>query len=149
MKCLKNLVVAKRASKDRLLKLTHVRQTMLVSSARPLSSNGNRIAELSATSETLKDQLKTEKQRNLKLGQYTRKDNIRLLFVQEEDEENTEEVFIKCLTEMGVYNPDMKFHAVHRVGRPRGKQEEEAMTANQTTTLGTSFQDLSAVKTEI
>ena len=22
---------------------------------------------------------------------------------------------------MGVYNPDMKFHAVHLVGRPRGK----------------------------
>ena len=36
MKCLTNLVVAKRASKDRLLKLSHVRQTMLVSFARPL-----------------------------------------------------------------------------------------------------------------
>ena len=35
MKCLKNLVVAKRASKDRLLKLSHVRQTMSVSFARP------------------------------------------------------------------------------------------------------------------
>ena len=62
-----------------------------------------------------------EKQRNLKLEQYTRKENIRLLFVKEEDEKNTEEVFMKCLTEMGVYNPEMKFHAVHRVGRPRGK----------------------------
>ena len=28
MECLKNLVVAKRESKDRLLKLSHVRQTM-------------------------------------------------------------------------------------------------------------------------
>ena len=58
-----------------------------------LSSNGNRIAELSATSETLKDQLNAEKQRNLKLEQHTRKENIRLLFVKDEDEENTEEVF--------------------------------------------------------
>ena len=45
--------------------------------------------------------------------------------MKEENEENTEEVFIKCLTEMGVYsrvyNLDMKFHAVHCVGRPRGK----------------------------
>ena len=45
--------------------------------------------------------------------------------MKEEDEENTEEVFIKCPMEMGVYNPDMKFHAVHCVGKPRGKQEEE------------------------
>ena len=35
MKCLTNLVVAKRTSKDRLLKLSHVRQRMLVSFARP------------------------------------------------------------------------------------------------------------------
>ena len=41
--------------------------------------------------------------------------------MKEDDEENTEEVFIKCLTEMGAYNPDMKFHAVHRVGRTREK----------------------------
>ena len=37
MKCLKKLLVAKRTSKDMLLKLSHVRQTMLVSFARPLS----------------------------------------------------------------------------------------------------------------
>ena len=36
MKCLKNLVVAKRACKDMLLKLSHVRQAVLVSFARPL-----------------------------------------------------------------------------------------------------------------
>ena len=36
VKCLKNLVVAKRARKDRLLKPSHVRQTMLVSFTRPL-----------------------------------------------------------------------------------------------------------------
>ena len=41
--------------------------------------------------------------------------------MKEEDDEKTAEVFIKCLTEVGVYNPDMKFHAVHCVGRPRGK----------------------------
>ena len=35
MKCLKKLVVAKRASKDRELKVSRVRQTMLVSFARP------------------------------------------------------------------------------------------------------------------
>ena len=86
-----------------------------------LTSNGKRTAELSATCETLKDQLNAGKQRNLKLEQYSRRENIRLLFVKEDDEENTEEVFIKCLTEMGVYNPDMKFHSVHRVGRTRGK----------------------------
>ena len=35
MKCLKKLVAAKRASKDRKLKVSHVRQTMLVSFTRP------------------------------------------------------------------------------------------------------------------
>ena len=43
-----------------------------------------------------------------------------------EDKENTDEVFMKCLTEMGVYNPDMKFHAVHCVGRPHGKTRGES-----------------------
>ena len=40
MKCLKNLVVAKRASKDMLFKLFHVRQALLVSFARPLDPPG-------------------------------------------------------------------------------------------------------------
>ena len=41
--------------------------------------------------------------------------------MKEEDEENREQAFIEFLTEMGGYNPDMKFHTVHPVGRPRGK----------------------------
>ena len=41
MKCLKNLVVAKRESNERLLKLSHVRQTMLVSLVRPLNFREN------------------------------------------------------------------------------------------------------------
>ena len=69
----------------------------------------------------MKDELNAEKQRSLKMEQYSQRENIRLLFVKEEDEENTEEVFVKCLAEMGVYNPDMKFHAVHHVGRLQGK----------------------------
>ena len=69
--------------------------------------------------------------------------------MKEEDEESMEDiVFIKCLTEMGVCNPDMKFHAVPRVSRLREKQEEEAIEANQTT-FGISLQDLSSVNTEI
>ena len=52
------------------------------------SSNDNRMAEPSATYETLKDQVNAEKQHNLKLEQYTRRDDIMLLFVEEEDEEN-------------------------------------------------------------
>ena len=68
--------------------------------------------------------------------------------MKEEDKENMEEVFVKCLTEMGVYNPDMKFHAIHRVGRPQEKQEEEAIEANHTT-FGISLQNLSAINTEI
>ena len=49
--------------------------------------------------------------------------------MKEEDKENMEEVFIKCLTEMGVRNPHMKFHAVHHVGRPWGKTRGETYSS--------------------
>ena len=72
----------------------------------------------------LKDQLKVEKDRNVKLEQYTRRENIRLLNVAEGEDEDTEELFIKVLVEMGIETHDIKFHAVHRVGPPRDQRRK-------------------------
>ena len=73
---------------------------------------------LKATVKSLKTELELQRQRNIKLEQYTRRENIRLLFVEEQPEENTEALFIRILTEMKVYRPSMQFHAVHR--QPNG-----------------------------
>ena len=54
---------------------------------------------------SLKTELGLPKQRNIKLEQYTQRENIRLLFVEEQPEENTEALFIRILTEMKVYRP--------------------------------------------
>ena len=73
---------------------------------------------LKATVKSLKTELELQKQRNIKLEQYTHRENIRLLFVEQQPEENTEALFIRILTEMKVCRPSMQFHAVHR--QPNG-----------------------------
>ena len=50
----------------------------------------------------LKEQVKKERERNTRLEQYTRRENIRLLNVKETEDENIEALFKKVLTEMGV-----------------------------------------------
>ena len=72
----------------------------------------------------LKDQLKVEKDRNVKLEQYTRCENICLLNVAEGEDEDTEQLFIKVLVEMGIEVHDIKFHAVHRVSPPRDQRRK-------------------------
>ena len=70
----------------------------------------------------LKDQSKVEKDRNVK--QYTRRENIRLLNVAEGEDEDTEQLFIKVLVEMGIGAHDIKFNAVHRVGPPSDQKRK-------------------------
>ena len=72
----------------------------------------------------LKDQLKVEKNRNVKLEQYTCHENICLLNVAEREDEGTEQLFVKVLVEMGIEVHDTKFHAVRRVG-PRRDQRRK------------------------
>ena len=64
----------------------------------------------------LKRQVKKERDRNTRLEQYTRRENIRLLNVKETEDENTEALFKKVLTGMGVNVDGLRFHAVRRVG---------------------------------
>ena len=84
-----------------------------------IALHAQEIAPLKSACVTLKDEVNLQRQKNLQLEKYTRRENIRLLYVEEKNEEDTEELFIRCLTEMNVYDPQMRFHAVHRIGQQR------------------------------
>ena len=85
-----------------------------------MESSQKDMENLRATVKSLKTELELQKQRNIKLEQYTRRENIRLLFVEEQSEENTEALFIRILTETKVDRPSMQFHAVRR--QPNGER---------------------------
>ena len=70
-----------------------------------MESSQQDMENLKVTVKFLKTELELQKQRTIKLEQYTRRENIRLLFVEEQPEENTEALFIRILTEMKVYRP--------------------------------------------
>ena len=70
---------------------------------------------------SLKDQLKVEREKNVKLEQYTRRENLRFLNVQETEEENKEQLFTQIITEMGIEVQNMNFHAIHSVGPPKNR----------------------------
>ena len=59
-----------------------------------MESSQQDIENLKATVKSLKTELGSQKQRNIRLEQYTRRENIRLLFIEEQPEENTEALFI-------------------------------------------------------
>ena len=80
----------------------------------------------------LKGQVKKERDRNTRLEQYTRRENIRLLNVKETEDENTEALFRKVLTEMGVNVDGLRFHAVHRVGPVREARQSLIAEKRQT-----------------
>ena len=85
-----------------------------------MESSQQDMEHLKATVKSLKTELELQKQRNIKLKQYTRRESIRLLFVEEQPEENTETLFIRILTEMKVCRPSMQFCAVHH--QPNGER---------------------------
>ena len=87
-----------------------------------IALHAQEIASLKSACATLKDDVNLQRQKSLQLERYTRRENIRLLYVEEKDDEDTEELFIRCLTEMNVYDPQMRFHAVHRVGQQRKRK---------------------------
>ena len=80
------------------------------------------IVSLKSVCATLKDEVNLQRQKNLQLERYTRRENSRLLYVEEKGDEDTEELFIRCLTEMNVYDPQMRFHAVHRVDQQQKRK---------------------------
>ena len=80
------------------------------------------VVKLKAEISNLKHKLEQERERNTKLEQYTRRENVRLLNVKESNDEDTKQVFQDVLTEMGIEITGMRFHAVHRVGLQRDQR---------------------------
>ena len=67
---------------------------------------------------TLEIQLKAETENNIKLEQYTRRENLRFNNIQEtEDEDCKTLIYYIIQNEMGIDTSNIGFHAVHRVGR--------------------------------
>ena len=83
-----------------------------------MAANEEEVTELRNEVQALKDKLEEEKQRDIRLEQYTRRENLKLLNMPER-EDKTEELFIEVLKEMGVYNENFRFHDVNQVPRKR------------------------------
>ena len=62
-----------------------------------MKGNSADIIGMKSEIQILKDQLKVENERNVKLERYTRRENIRLLNVAEGKDEDTVQLFIKVL----------------------------------------------------
>ena len=88
-----------------------------------MAENTHEINTMKSNYEVLQQEIQTLMRKNNDLEQYTRKENLRLLFVPEEDDENCEEVVVRCLTEIGINPASMNFHTVHRVGRRSLRQQ--------------------------
>ena len=87
-----------------------------------IALHAQEIASLKSACATLKDEVNLQRQKNLQLERYTRRENIRLLYAEEKNDEDTEELFIRCFTERNLYDPQIRFHALHRVGQQRKRK---------------------------
>ena len=67
----------------------------------------------------LKEKLKEQKQRNINLEAYTRSENLIFRNIPEGENEDTGEIIRKIVKdEMGLNVDSMRFHAIHRLGKP-------------------------------
>ena len=67
----------------------------------------------------LKEKLKEQKQRNINLEAYTRRENLIFRNIPEGENEDTGEIIRKIVKdEMSLNVDSMRFHAIHRLGKP-------------------------------
>lgn len=73
--------------------------------------------DLNKKIEVLENRLKAETENNIKLEQYTRRENLRFNNITEIEKEDCKTLIRSIIqNEMDIDNSDIKFHAVHRVG---------------------------------
>ena len=77
------------------------------------------IDQLDKTVKCLQASLEAEKRQRLLLDSYSRRENLRLVGIEENEGEDTEGLVHEILDQMGVLQESIKFHAVHRVGQKR------------------------------
>ncbi|XP_068724060.1 ribonuclease Y-like [Montipora capricornis] len=76
------------------------------------------IATLTEHIAQLEQQLKEEVENNIKLEQYTRRENLRFNNIKESEGENCKSVITNIIqNELGADVTQIRFHAVHRVGK--------------------------------
>ena len=82
-----------------------------------------------------KKEVETLKDRAIKQEDYSRRENLRIINVPEGEEEDNKECVKKVkdiLSELGVPQ-DIKFHAIHRAGRPKSAANESEEGARSAT----------------
>ena len=67
----------------------------------------------------LQAELESEKQKRLQLDFYSRRENLRLVGIKEEEGEEPEDVVREILQQMAVLRENLEFHVVHWVGEKR------------------------------
>ena len=72
--------------------------------------------ELDKQIKTFKAEMEVEKQKRIQLDMYSRRENLRLIGIQEKEQEDVEKIVRGILDEMGILWDNLEFHVVHRVG---------------------------------
>lgn len=81
-------------------------------------ANAYSIEEVNKRISDLEKQLKVEVEKNIKLEQYTRRENLRFNNINEEEEEDCRALIYDILQrDLELDTTSIKFHAVHRVGK--------------------------------
>ena len=84
------------------------------------------IDQLDKTVKSLQASLEAEKRRRLLLDSYSRRENLRLVGMEENEDEDTEGLVREILNEMGVLRESIEFHTVRCVGQKRVSTKSES-----------------------
>ena len=78
-------------------------------------SNTDHIQRLTNENALLREQLETLRRRNIRLEQYDRRENLRLVGVEEQNEMSCKDLVQSILCAMGFGQNQFRFHAIHRI----------------------------------
>ena len=79
----------------------------------------NRIDCLEKRAQNLTRELKQQKDNLVNLEQYTKRENLIFNQIPESQDEDCKEKVLSVLDDMGIVSDEVKFHAVHRLGRKK------------------------------
>ena len=92
--------------------------------------NKVQLAQLETDNARLQAEVSAAKARAVKLENYTRRENIRLLNVPENEDENCKEIVLEVMAAVKMDGANtVEFHAVHRTGKQRDDGKARAIIA--------------------
>lgn len=87
------------------------------------------LEELNKKIVALEAQLNAEIEKNIKLEQYTRRENLRFNNIREEEGEDCKSLIYNVMQkDIGIDTSEIKFYAVHRVGKKMERQKFNGAT---------------------